>query len=89
MFSASADIEIIDINNIENIITYSIDEIPKQIYTNGDNIIGVNIGTEALFINNSGWLIKQYKSEQEIEKLVVGDGIAGVISKGKIRLVSL
>ena len=83
-----ADIQIIDISNNQNVNIYSIDDTPKQIYTNGNNIFGVNLGTEALFINNSGWLLKQYKSNQEIEKIVIGDGVAGVISRGKIRIVS-
>ncbi len=65
------------------------DDIPKQIDTNEKNVIGINIGTEALFVNNNGWLIKKYNSQQEIEKIVIGEGIAGIISKGKIKLISL
>lgn len=89
VLKSGADIQILDINDKDSINTYQIDEIPKHIYTNGNNIFGVNMGTEALFINSNGWLIKEYKSNQEIEKIVIGDGIAGVISRGKIRIVSL
>ena len=58
-------------------------------YTNGNNLIGINLGTEAMFMNNNGWLIKKYKSQQEIEKIVIGDGLAGIISRGKIKIISL
>ena len=89
LLKTSSNVEIIDINNNQNIYTFEMNEIPKEIYTNDNNVFGVNLGTEALFINNNGWLIKQYMSSQEIEKLVIGDGVAGVISRGKIRIVSL
>ena len=85
---SGADIQIIDANNNKNVNIYSIDDTPKQVYTNGNNVFGINLGTEALLINSSGWLLKDYKSNQEIEKIVIGDGIAGVISRGKIRVVS-
>ena len=88
LFTAEADIQIIDIDS-QNVFTYSINDLPKEIYTNNNNIIAVNMGTKALFINNSGWLIKKYNSEQEIEKIVTGDNIAGVISKGNLKIISL
>ena len=88
LFNSAADIQIIDINN-EEVFTYEIDSLPKQVYTNGNNVIGINLGTEAIFMNNNGWLIKRYKSQQEIEKIVVGDGVAGIISRGKIKIISL
>lgn len=80
--------QIIDTNS-QNVFTYSIDNIPKEVYTNNNNIIAINLGAEALFINNSGWLIRKYTAEQEIEKIVVGEGIAGIISKGSIKIIAL
>lgn len=89
ILNTESELCITDINNNQNVITYSIENIPKQIKTNDDNIIGINTGTEALIINNTGWLIKLYRSEQEIENLVLGEGIAGVISRGKVVIISL
>ena len=68
-------------------VTYEIEE-PKAIYVNSDRI-AVNFGSEALFISNNGWLIKEYTSSQEINKIVISDNIAGIIYKNKIEIISL
>lgn len=88
LFTAESDIQIIDTES-QNVFTYSINEIPKEMYTNNNNIIAANLGTEAIFINNNGWLLKKYNSDQEIENIVIGDNIAGIISKGNIKIISL
>ena len=61
--------------------------IPKKIYTY-NNTVCVNLGTEVLFINSSGWLVKRYKSTQEVRNIVLGDSIAGIIYKDKIEIIS-
>lgn len=66
---------------------YEIEE-PKSIYV-FENIIAVNLGSEALFINNSGWLIKEYKSSQEIKNIVISNNLAGIIYKNKVEIISL
>lgn len=86
-FSSKAEIQIIDSNN-KNATIYSIDKTPKQIYVK-DNVMAINLGVEALFINNSGWLIKRYTNPKEISKIVISDNIAGIVYKNKIEIISL
>ena len=66
---------------------YKIEE-PKSICVY-DNTIALNLGSEVLFYNNSGWLIKKYYATQEINKIVLCDGLAGIVYNDKIELISL
>ena len=80
-------LQIIDNSKTDDIKEYEINE-PKEIYTSS-NAIAVNLGSEVLFFNNSGWLIKKYYATQEISKIVLSDDLAGIIYNDKIELVSL
>ena len=66
---------------------YEIEE-PKDVYIS-DNMIILNLGSKVLFYNNSGWLVKKYYATQEINKIVVCNGLAGIVYNNKIELVSL
>lgn len=81
-------IKIIDTNNLNNEIIYELEENPKKVSIN-DNIICINNGTDVLFVNNNGWLIKRYKSLKEVQNIVFNNNIAGIIYKNKIELISL
>lgn len=81
-------IKIIDTNNLNNETIYEIEQNPKEVYV-AYNTICINMGTEVLFINSNGWLIKRYKSLQEVQNVVFNNNIAGIISKNKIELISL
>ena len=70
----------------ENI--YTIEKVAKSVVTY-NNVIGVNLGNEIYFIDTNAWLIKRYYSSQVIEKIVLGDGIAGVIYGDKIEIINL
>lgn len=74
------------INKEEN--SYELESVPKKINVN-ENIIAVNLGSEVLFIKDNGWLIKKYKSSQEIQNVILGNEIAGIIYKNKIGIVNL
>ena len=80
--------KIIDTNNPSNEIVYEIEQNPKGIYVS-DNIICINLGTEVLFVNSTGWLMKRYKSSQEVQNIVFNSNIAGIISKNRIEIISL
>ena len=54
-----------------------------------NNSIALNLGNEILFYNNSGWLIKRYYADQEVNKIVLSDGMAGIVYNNKIELISL
>ena len=73
-------------NGKENI--YTIEKVAKSVVTY-NNVIGVNLGNEIYFIDTNAWLIKRYYSSQVIEKIVLGDGIAGVIYGDKIEIINL
>ncbi len=89
LFNTYIEMQIINSNNIESINTYKIENTPKRIYTQG-NMIAVNLGTSVLFINNNGWLVKEYESNgEEIQSIVMCNEIAGVISKNRINIISL
>lgn len=80
-------LQIINNSNTESIKECEIAE-PKEILVS-DDVIAINLGSEVQFYNNSGWLIKRYYATQEINKIVLCDGLAGIIYNDKIELVSL
>lgn len=73
--------------NTSSFKNYEIDE-PKEIYVS-DDIVALNLGSEVLFYNNSGWLIKKYYATQEIDKIVLCENLAGIVYNNKIELISL
>ncbi len=87
LFNSEAEMQIID-SNSKNIITYSIESIPKSIFVK-DDIIVINLGTSALFIKDNGWLEKEYESSHEIQNIISSGEIAGIVSKNKIEIISL
>lgn len=74
-------------NNSGAFRTYEVQE-PKSICTS-DNTVTLNLGSQVLFYNNSGWLIKKYYASHEINNIVLCDGLAGIIYNDKIELISL
>lgn len=87
LFSADTKIFIKNIQNKkEN--TYVANNTLKKLYAKND-IIVANMGNEAVFINTNGRLIKKYISKQEIQDIVIGDSIVGIIYKNKIELFSI
>ena len=90
LLDSSVEMQIINSNNVKEINRYTINGTPKKIYTQG-NMIAVNLGTNIMFINSSGWLVKEYgfTQKEEIQNIVMCDGISGVISKNKIYIISL
>ena len=82
----TVNVKIID-NEAEDAKKYETEE-PKQIYVYGD-IIAINLGSEAIFINNNGWLLKEYKSSQEIHDIIITNDIAAIIYKNKIGIIPL
>ena len=89
LLNSVAEIQIINSNNINDINNYTIENTPKKIYTK-ENIIALNLGTSAVFINDNGWLVKEFSlsNKQEIQNIFVCAEFAGVISKDRIYIVS-
>ena len=89
VFKTSIQLKLINTNNVESINTYEIESTPKKVYAQ-DSVIAINLGTSVLFINSNGYLMKKYESNKdEIQEIVLCDGIAGVVSKNKISIISL
>lgn len=88
MFNSEIELQIINDSNTQSINTYKIDNNPRELYVQED-IIAVNLGTSAIFIDSNGWLVKKYHSSEEIQNIVLCNNIAGVICKKKVKLVSL
>ena len=86
LINTRVELQMISVDN-ETKSFYEIEE-PKAIYV-FQNIIAINLGSEALFLNNTGWLIKEYTSSQEIKNIVVSNDIAGIIYKNKVEIISL
>lgn len=80
----------IEIHNTanNNAYLYTINGVAKEVYSQ-NGVIAVNLGTEAYFINETGWLIKKYTSTQEIKKIVVSSNIAGIIYRNRIEFIDL
>lgn len=87
--NTTIEMQLINSSNTNDIQNYIIENTPKKIYAQG-NMVAVNLGTSVMFINDNGWLVKKYESKkEEIQNIVMCDGIAGVISKNKIYVISL
>ena len=67
---------------------YNISGTPKSIYSN-DTTLAINLGSEIVFINNNGWLIKKFNTSQEAKNIVLGSGIAGIVYKNKVEIINL
>ena len=86
-YTSSSSVNII--NTINNKIkTYKIEEIAKSIYSYR-KVIALNLGTELHIINTNGWLMKKYVSDQEINKVIISDKLAGIIYRDKIEIIDL
>lgn len=87
LFNTNTLLEIINTSN-NKVNVYTVEGVAKAVYSY-NNIIAVSLGQEIEFINTSGWLIKRYSSEQEVQNVVIGNGIAGIIYKDKVEIINL
>lgn len=87
LFSANTKVEIVNVNNEKKNI-YTVKGVAKSARTHG-NVIALNLGTEIEFIDTNGWLIKRYNSSSEVKDIILGDGLAGIIYKDRVELISL
>lgn len=84
---ANMDVEITNITNNKTNV-YNIDGAATSIKAL-ENVIAVNLGTEVDFINTNGWLIKKYNSSTEINNILLGESIAGIVYADKIEIINL
>ena len=80
----------INIFNTQNtsLNTYEFKGSIESIYTSEERI-AINTGSEVHFIGLNGWLIKKYSSYNEINNIILGDSVAGIIYKDKVIIIEI
>lgn len=63
-------------------------DVPKRLKVT-KNLICMNLANEVRMINASGWLLKRYTTRSEIQDIVVGDSIIGIIYNNKIEVINI
>ena len=87
LFNTNTVLEMRNVNNDKTTV-YTIEGTAKYVYSFND-IVAVNMGQEIEFVNTSGWLLKNYTSTQEVQDIVIGNKIAGIIYRDKVELINL
>ena len=60
----------------------------KDVNSFGD-VVAINLGQEVEFINTRGGLLKRYSSLQEVQDVILGNGVAGIVYNDKVELINL
>ena len=84
-FSSNTNVNIANIQN-NNTSIYTLKGSIKSVYCYNEKI-AVNNGSEIHFVALNGWLIKKYSSLSEINTIVLGDSLAGIVYKDKVEIV--
>ena len=61
-------------------------DLPKYLVSN-DNIMALNFGNEIQIVNQNGWMLKKYTSTKQINNIVLGNNILGIIYKNRIEII--
>ena len=54
-----------------------------------NNKKALKLRNEVQIVDTNWWLLKKYTSTKQIDKIVLGDSIAGVVYKNKIEIIDL
>ena len=87
LFNTNTVLESRDVNS-DKVTVYTVEGAAKYIYS-FNNIIAVSLGQGIEFINTSGWLLKSYSSTQEVQNVVIGNGIAGIVYQDRVEIINL
>ena len=68
---------------------YTIEGSAKEIDCNGKDKLAVNLGSEIYVLNTNGFLVKKYISDREIPKVIISEGITGIIYNTEILLMNI
>ena len=86
-FSSTSYINILNTQS-RSISTYEFKGSIKSVYAYGEKI-AINTGSQIHFVSLNGWLIKKYDSYSEINNIILGDSVAGIIYKDKIEIIEI
>lgn len=87
LFNTNTVLEIQSVDS-DKMTVYTVDGAAKYVYSYYD-IIAVDLGQEVEFVNTSGWLVKRYYSSQEVQDIVIGNGMAGIVFSDRVEIVNL
>ena len=86
LFSAKTDIILTNIlTNAET--TYTIESAIRNVVCY-EEVAAINLGTEVHLINLNGWLEKKYTSTQETKDIVLGNSVAGIVYRDRIKIIT-
>lgn len=63
-------------------------ELPKSISASSNYIV-LNFGNQLEVVNSNGWLIKHFSGTEQINSVVIGDSVVGVIYKNRVEVIKL
>ncbi len=63
-------------------------DVPKELALTR-NLICIRLINEVSVINPSGWLIKRYTTDREMQNMLLGDSILGIVYNNKIEVIGL
>ena len=87
-YTADTKVRIVNPATLKEKIYISKEDVAKSVYTS-ENKIAINLGTELHIINKNGILLRKYISENEINNIVMTEGLIGVVYKDKIQIINL
>lgn len=87
LYSFKYEISFVNTSNMQENLYILDSDLPKSLYSS-QSVIALNLGNEVHVINDSGWLLKKYSSSKQVNNIILGKHIAGIIYKNKIEIIS-
>lgn len=63
-------------------------DVPKYI-TVSEKLICMNLINEVRIVNSNGWLLKKYTTNSEIQNIVAGESVVGIVYNNKIEIINI
>ena len=87
LFKADTTIEIMNTATKKQTM-YTVEGAVKKICCH-KNILAIDLGGQINFINTNGWLMKSYTSSQDVQNVIIGNNIAGIIYNDRVEIINL
>lgn len=88
LFSYEYEVKVKSINSKAESLYILNSDLPRSMIVK-DDLMAFNLGNEVRIVSSSGWLQKKYVSSKQINDIVLGDSVAGVVYKNKIEIIEL
>lgn len=63
-------------------------ELPKSVSVSSNYVV-LNFGNQIEVVNSNGWLVKRFSGTEQINSIVIGDSIVGVVYKNRVEIIKL